>query len=250
MKEAPQHKEANLHSAGGWKAKWQDYIGEFVYGGIDGSVTTFAVVAGAAGAKLDSSVIIILGFANLIADGFAMSVGSYLSNKSERENYDKHERVEYWEVDHLPEKEREEIREIYAAKGFEGELLEQVVEVITSDKDRWVDVMMKEELNMTKEDKSPFMMGLMTFISFIMVGLIPLVAYVWDYASDGVDHPARNLFSMSIFLTSLAFIAIGWLKSYVNDTDRFRSVLETLFLGATAAILSYFVGNILEGMIS
>lgn len=242
------HNEDKLHAAEGWKAKWQDYIGEFVYGGIDGSVTTFAVVAGAAGAQLDSSVIIILGFANLIADGFAMSVGSYLSNKAEVENYEKHERIEYWEVDHLPEKEREEIREIYEAKGFEGELLEQVVDVITADKDRWVDVMMKEELNMTKEQKSPFMMGFMTFVSFILIGIIPLIAYVWDFSST-TSQSARNLFGVSILLTSFAFIGIGWLKSYVTDTARIRSILETLFLGATAAVLSYFVGNFLEKMV-
>ena len=205
-----EHQEDSLHSSSGWKAKWQDYIGEFVYGGIDGSVTTFAVVAGAAGASLDSSVIIILGFANLIADGFAMSVGSYLSNKSELEAFHKHQRIEYWEVDNLPEKEREEIRDIYAAKGFEGELLEKVVDVITADKDRWVDVMMKEELNMTKEEKSPFMMGFMTFISFVVVGLIPLIAYVWDYSSEvAIDEvSSRELFGTSILLTSLAFIVI------------------------------------------
>ncbi|MEQ9022461.1 MAG: VIT1/CCC1 transporter family protein, partial [Pseudomonadales bacterium] len=81
----------------------QAYLGEFVYGGIDGSVTTFAVVAGSAGANLESSIVIILGFANLIADGFAMSVGSYLSTKSEKENYEKHKAIEYWEVDNLPE---------------------------------------------------------------------------------------------------------------------------------------------------
>lgn len=244
--------ETRLHSGSKWKARWQDYIGEFVYGGIDGSVTTFAVVAGAAGANLDSSVIIILGFANLIADGFAMSVGSYLSNKSEEENYEKHEKIEYWEVEHLPEKEREEIREIYEAKGFEGDLLEQVVDVITADKDRWVDVMMKEELNMTKEDKSPFMMGFMTFVSFLLVGIIPLIAYVWDYSAGSgmAEHSAQKLFSTSIVLTSFAFIGIGWLKSYVTEANRLRSILETLFLGATAAVLSYFVGNILEGMIS
>src|SRR6056300_339085 len=155
------HHEDSLHLKKGWFSKWQDYIGEFVYGGIDGSVTTFAVVAGSAGANLDTSVIIILGFANLIADGFAMSVGSYLSNKSEKQNFEKHERIEYWEVDHLPEKEKEEIRDIYRDKGFEGELLEQVVDVITSDKDRWVDVMMKEELNLIKEEKSPLAMGAM-----------------------------------------------------------------------------------------
>ena len=242
-----QHKEQLYHQSKGWMQRWQDYIGEFVYGGIDGSVTTFAVVAGSAGANLDSSVIIILGFANLIADGFAMSVGSYLSNKSEQQNYAKHERVEYWEVDNLPDKEREEVKEIYQAKGFEGELLEQVVDVITADKDRWVDVMMKEELNMIKADKSPFAMGAMTFISFLIIGLIPLVSYVWDYISDG---DGNNLFEISILLTSFAFIGIGWLKSYVTQTSRIRSIAETLGLGAAAAILSYFVGSILESMIN
>lgn len=247
MSDKLHHQEDNLHLKKGFLSKWEDYIGEFVYGGIDGSVTTFAVVAGSAGAGLDSSVIIILGFANLIADGFAMSVGSYLSNKSEQENYEKHERIEYWEVEHLPEKEREEIREIYEAKGFEGELLEQVVDVITADKDRWVDVMMKEELNMMKEEKSPIAMGAMTFVSFVLIGIVPLVAYIWDYSSNANSD---YLFKVSIFLTSLAFIGIGWLKSYVAQTSRLRSIAETLFLGAAAAILSYIVGSWLETIIS
>lgn len=240
------HNEGKLHSKEGWKEKWQDYIGEFVYGGIDGSVTTFAVVAGAAGAGLDSSIVLILGFANLIADGFAMSVGSYLSNKSEKENYERHERIEYWEVEHLPEKEKEEIREIYREKGFEGELLEQVVTVISADKDRWVEVMMKEELNMVKEEKSPIAMGAMTFLSFVLIGFIPLIIYVLDYTSEkGYDH----LFGLSILFTSFAFIGIGWLKSYVTETARIRSIAETLLLGAIAAFLSYLVGGLLESMI-
>ena len=241
------HREARLHQAEGWIGKWQDYIGEFVYGGIDGCVTTFAVVAGSAGAGLESSVIIILGFANLIADGFAMSVGSYLSNKSEKENYEKHKRIEYWEIDHLPEKEKEEVREIYKEKGFEGELLDKVVEVITADRDRWVDVMMKEELNMIREEKSPFAMGAMTFLAFVSIGLIPLIAYIWDY---GQEEQSDSLFQISIVLTTFAFIGIGWLKSYVTASGRLKSVLETLFLGAVAAVLSYFVGSILESLIS
>lgn len=167
MNEEIEHQEDIVHQRNNWLTKYQHYLGEFVYGGIDGSVTTFAVVAGSAGAGLDSSVIIILGFANLIADGFSMSVGSYLSNKSELENFQKHERIEHWEVENLPEQEREEVRNIFKAKGFEGELLEQVVDVITEDEERWVDVMMKEELEMIKQVKSPFAMGLVTFISFI-----------------------------------------------------------------------------------
>jgi len=239
----PIHNEDTIHSGSKFWSKWNEYIGEFVYGGIDGSVTTFAVVAGAAGANLDSSIVIILGFANLIADGFAMSVGSYLSNKSELERYAKHEQIEYWEVDHLPEKEREEVREIYAAKGFEGELLNKVVEVITADKKRWVDVMMKEELGMIKEEKSPLAMGSVTFLSFILVGFIPLLVYVIDYVSpNSIDSP----FQISILLTSLGFVAIGWLKSIVNQTKVLKSIGETLFLGAIAAGLSYLVGDLLE----
>lgn len=240
-----EHNENSIHSGSKFWSKWNEYIGEFVYGGIDGSVTTFAVVAGAAGANLDSSIVIILGFANLIADGFAMSVGSYLSNKSELERYEKHEQIEYWEVDNLPEKEREEIREIYADKGFEGELLDQVVKVITADRKQWVDVMMKEELGMVKEEKSPLAMGGVTFLSFILIGFIPLLVYVVDYASvSKVENP----FLISIVLTSVAFAAIGWLKSAVNQTKAIQSILETLFLGAVAAGLSYLVGDVLAKM--
>lgn len=243
MSVQPHHHESRIHgSKYPLINRFQEYLGEFVYGGIDGSVTTFAVVAGAAGAHLSSEVVIILGFANLIADGFSMSVGSYLSTKSEKENYNKHKAVEYWEVDHLPEKEREEIREIYAAKGFEGELLEQVVDVITADKDRWVDVMMKEELEMNEETKSPLAMGGVTFLSFQLFGLIPLLVYVMDYLST----VETNLFVMSSVLTGLTFCIIGYLKAVVSQTSVFRSVLETLFLGGSAAVLAYFVGDVLE----
>lgn len=224
--------------------RFQEYLGEFVYGGIDGSVTTFAVVAGAAGANLDSVVVIILGFANLIADGFAMSVGSYLSTKSEKESFKKHKSIEYWEVDNLPEKEREEIREIYQAKGFKGDLLEQVVDVITEDRDRWVDVMMKEELEMSEKSKSPFAMGGVTFLSFLIFGFIPLLIYVVDYIST----LETDLFLISSILTGATFVLIGSLKGLVNQTNLVRSVFETLFLGGVAAVLAYFVGDVLESM--
>jgi VIT1/CCC1 family predicted Fe2+/Mn2+ transporter len=234
-----------VHRESGWIHRYQEFLGEFVYGGIDGSVTTFAVVAGSAGANLDSSIIIILGFANLIADGFSMSVGSYLSNKSEIENFEKHEQIEYWEIDNIPESEREEIRQIYREKGFTGDLLEEVVSVITSDKDRWVDVMMKEELGMMPQSKSPFIMGLVTFISFIVVGFIPLLIYVMDYLTA---QPIRHLFATSIILTSTAFIFIGFLKALVNEKSILKGIGETLLLGSAAAILAYYVGKFLESI--
>ncbi len=240
-----EHNEQEIHQINPLFSKAQDYLGEFVYGGIDGCVTTFAVVAGSVGAGLDSAIILILGFANLLADGFAMSVGAYLSTKSEKDNYNKHKRIEYWEVDNLPEREKEEIREIYQAKGFEGDLLEKVVEVITADKDRWVDVMMKEELEMAEESKSPLMIGAVTYASFILIGLIPLAAYVWDYNWG----PLENLFFWACTLTSLGFILVGFLKTYVTETSKWKGILETLILGAVAAAVAYFVGDILERIV-
>ena len=240
------HDESKIHGESLYFHRLQNYLGEFVYGGIDGSITTFAVVAGASGANLESSIIIILGFANLIADGFAMSVGSYLSTKSQKESYQKHKSIEYWEVDNIPAAEREEIKEIYAAKGFEGELLEKVVDVITQDKDRWVDVMMKEELEMAEEDKSPIKMGAVTFGSFVLLGFIPLLVYVIDFFTP----LNQNLFLTSSILTGFCFLGIGFLKSAVNNTSKIKSIAETIILGGAAATLSYFVGDLLEKLIS
>lgn len=244
---SPKPTETNIHHGKNPLSKYQGYLGEFVYGGIDGCVTTFAVVAGAAGAGLGSDVILILGFANLFADGFAMSVGSYLSAKAEQDNYEKHKRHEYWEIENYREKEIEEIREIYIAKGFEGELLEKAIEVITADKDRWVDVMMKEELEMFESSKAPIQSGLMTFISFVIVGFVPIMVYVLDYLL--VLDLGQKAFIWSAGLTAFGFISVGYLKSIVNHTSKKKGIIETLVLGTIAALVAYFLGDFLEGFL-
>jgi VIT1/CCC1 family predicted Fe2+/Mn2+ transporter len=222
--------------------KLQEYLREFVYGGIDGAVTTFAVVAGGYGANLDTGILIILGFANLFADGFSMSVGAYLSAKSERDNFNKHEKIEYWEIENLPDLEREEIAEIYREKGFKGELLDKIVNHICSDKDLWVAEMMKDELGMMKESKSPFKIGLATLLSFILVGFIPLMVYLWDFFIP-ID---QDIFLWTSILTGLAFVIVGWLKGIVNQTSALRSISETVSLGLLAAVVAFYVGDVLE----
>lgn len=238
-------KESVLHQELPFFKSLQEYLREFVYGGIDGAVTTFAVVAGAVGAGLDPLIIIILGFANLFADGLSMSIGAYLSSKSDKENYQKHKNIEYWEVENLPEKEREEIEVIYRHKGFEGELLQQVVDVIIADRDRWVNEMMKDELNMMEESKSPLKIGLATLISFIVVGFIPLTVYVWDYFYT----TTFDVFLWTCLLTGLAFLVVGTLKSWANQTGLLKSVIETLALGFVAALVAYYVGDLLEAFL-
>lgn len=234
--------ESEIHLENSRFGKLQTYLREFVYGGIDGAVTTFAVVAGGYGANLDPGILIILGFANLLADGFSMSVGAYLSAKSELDNYDKHEKIEFWEVENLPEVEREEIADIYRAKGFEGELLEKVVDHICADKALWVAEMMKDELGMMRESKSPLKIGIATLVSFILVGLIPLTVYLWTYF-----YPSTiDTFLWTSILTGMAFFLVGWLKSSVNQTSAVRGISETVLLGLLAAVVAYFVGDVLE----
>lgn len=237
--------EENIHSKGNFLFFDKDYVAEFVYGGIDGAITTFAVVAGASGANLNLSVVIILGIANLLADGFSMSVGNYFSTKAERDNYEKHRAIEYWEIENLREREIEEIREIYAKKGFKGELLEQVVNTIIANKDVWVDTMMKEELEMVKDGKTPVKTAAVTFIAFAMIGLIPLLSYLsgWIFNLD-----TTHLFLYSCLLTAFGLAIVGYFKSLVTEKNKLISIAETLILGGIAAGLSYVVGAVLEKM--
>ena len=236
---------SNHTSKIGFFQRAEKYLGEFVYGGIDGCVTTFAIVAGCVGADLQSYIIIILGFANLFADGFSMSIGAYLSSKSINDNYKKYQAKEFKEIEDDPESELEEIREIYRNKGFEGKLLEDVVKVISSNKDGWVDVMMKEELKMAKETRSPLWIGMTTYFSFITIGIIPLLIYVWD-----IFFPvASPKFYWASGLTALGFIFIGMLKSYVNTSSMVRGIAETLLLGTIAAVVAYGIGDFLEHLV-
>ena len=172
----------------------ENNLREFVYGGMDGAVTTFAVVTGAAGASLSSEVILILGFANVLADGFSMAVGSYLSEKSDQD--------------------------LSVSKGES-----------------------KHE-----DHESPLMASVATFLSFIVVGFIPLSVYTFDYAFDlGLGNDALI---WSILLTLAAFGLIGYLRGLITKIPKSRAVMESFGLGMAAAVISYVVGNLLEKIIS
>jgi VIT1/CCC1 family predicted Fe2+/Mn2+ transporter len=225
--------------------RFEKYLPEIVYGSIDGIVTTFAVVAGSAGAELSIAIVLILGLANLFADGLSMSIGSYLSKKSEADNYNKHLRIEAWEIEHMPVEERKEIEDIYREKGFEGAELEMVVNRITANKQVWLDTMMKDELGLTLEKKSPFKAGLSTLLAFIVAGAIPLIVYVLSYAG----HVDVDPFILSSILTMLAFILIGYIKTYVTRAGMLRSIGETLLLGTAAATVAYLLGDYLRKII-
>lgn len=238
QKELEEHWGQELH--GHWLG---GYIQDVVYGGNDGIVTTFAVVAGTVGADLPHYVVIILGLANLIADGTSMGTGNFLSIKSEMDQYERLRKEEYEEIEQDAELEAEEIREFYRKKGFTGDELEHIVEVITSDKDIWVDVMMLEEHGLTKDSAShPLIHGAITFFSFIVFGTIPLIPYLF-----GIERESR--FTVAIYSTFFALVILGLTRSWVTRERIFRGPIEIVIIGALGAIVAYFIGAMLRGMV-
>ena len=218
------------------------YIGDFIYGANDGIITTFAVIAGSFGASLAPIVIIILGFANLLADGLSMGASNFLGRKSEQDYARAQRQKEEWEIDHLREIEIEEIREIYERKGFSGKDLKRAVEIITSDRKIWLDTMMRDELNIIEEtDNDPVRHGIATFASFVVAGLFPLLPYL----VPNMPSP----FLLSILVGGITLFFLGSLRSLVTTVSWLKGGLEVLAIGSVAAIAAYMVGKIVEGFI-
>jgi len=222
------------------------YLRDFIYGAIDGAVTTFAVVAGVEGAGLSASVVLILGGANLIADGFSMAVSNFLGLRAERQQLERARQDEERQIRLVPEGEREEIRQIFAAKGFEGADLERIVEVITADRELWVSTMLSEELGLGGAAPSPVRAGATTFGAFLAIGSFPLAAFAVDaIAAGGVDH----VFAWSAAMTAVAFFTVGSLKARFVEQSWWRAGLETLAIGGAAAGLAYAAGAFLAAVV-
>lgn len=221
------------------------YIGDLVYGGLDGIITTFAVVSGVAGANLSSNIVLILGLANLLADGFSMATGAYLSAKSEQEYYDKEYERELWEIEHFPEGEKAELHEIYRQKGYSEDEAGELVKIISQDNSRWVDAMMVDELGMMKDNRNPLLNGLATLVSFIVAGVIPLLVYLVGMA---VPIEQSTAFPVSMALSALALFGLGIAKTLVTRQNPVRSGVEMLSIGGLAAVVAYGVGVLLKGL--
>ena len=222
------------------------YLHDFVYGGIDGAVTTFAIVAGVAGANLATGIVIVLGVANLLGDGFSMAVSNFMATRANKQLLDGAREMEEQHIDLVPEGEIEEVRQIYMAKGFEGEDLERVVKVITSDRKVWVDTMLQDELGMNLNSGSAWRAAFTTFIAFFIIGALPLLAFFFQwFFPESISQP----FLWSSLMTGVAFFAVGAFKSRFVGQSWFVAGVETLLAGGAAASLAYLVGKCLKGVV-
>ena len=216
----------------------QSYLRDWVYGGVDGAVTMFAIVSGVIGARLSLGVIVILGLSNLVADGLAMAASNFLATRSEQDEYRHAEAVEHRHIESDPSGEREEVREIFRRYGIHGDLLEQVVETVTVDRHQWVRIMLREEYGLPAVVRRPLRAAISTFAAFVICGFIPLVPFVVNLG---------HAFSVAIAATALEFALIGAVKSRWSTQPLWRSALETIGVGGAAAAVAYTVGAGLRG---
>lgn len=223
--------------------KHRSYLPDAILGGIDGCITTLALVASVAGAGLPGMVAFVLGAASLIADALSMAVSNYQAVKSTDEARHRLREQEHRHVALDPEGEREEIRAIFEAKGFDGDALEHIVETITRDQRLWVETMLMEEHGLALHGPSALVSGLTTFAAFVVIGFVPLAPFLVPFLAGG------EYFLMSAVVTALALFGIGYAKGVILDMSRWRAGLETLLLGGGAALAAFLVGALLEPLL-
>lgn len=225
-----------------------EYLKEIIYGGTDGIVTTFAVVAGFSGATIASETtlslsfmtVLLFGLANLFADGLSMGLGNFLSVRADHDVYHAAEKKERHEIRHSTEMETMETIDILMEKGYSESDANDLVAILQKNEDYWVDWMMHHELEMANPDgTNPLLTGFATFISFLIFGAIPLIPFMVLPESTSPDYA----FTASSIATIFALILLGIFKWRVIGQGLIRSVLEILLVGGTAAGVAYFVGT-------
>ena len=232
------------------RSPFADNLKEIVYGGLDGIITTFAVVSGFSGAALLGAggngemyaitLVLIFGLANLLADGVSMGLGDFLSTRSEQARWNRERAVEVHEIEHNPEQEYEETLHLLEDSGMSAKDAQTVAEIYKRYPGLWADWMMRHELGMEDmSDASPARDGFVTFVSFLIFGVIPLLPYL---AFWGRDMEANTLFIMASIATVIALLTLGFARSVVTREARVRAMSEVFGVGLIAAVIAFSVG--------
>lgn len=229
------------------KSPFAEYFKEVIYGGIDGIVTTFAVVSGFSGAALASDattqlsfiIVLLFGLANLFADAISMGLGNFLSVRSEKDQYEILRRKEKALLEHSPEAEHEETVAIMKAKGFSDSDAIMLATIYSKNKEYWLDFMMSNEYEMSDpRGDNPILTGFTTFASFLLFGSIPILPFFFLQ-----DATPTEVFQTSTLGTLFALVTLGLMKWRIVGTSLARSLGEVVLIGAAASIIAFLVGT-------
>jgi vacuolar iron transporter family protein len=223
------HQEEHLGSSA--------FITDIVIGMSDGLTVPFALAAGLSGAVHSNAVVITAGIAEIVAGSIAMGLGGYLAGKTEQEHYQSELNREYDEVEKLPDREKDEVKAVFAEYGLDEPTQNLIADELSKDKDKWVDFMMKYELGLEKPDANRARNSAATIgISYIVGGLIPLTAYFFT------QTPMRGLM-ISAMLTVICLFIFGYFKSKVTGQPPLTGALKVTIIGIAAATAAFLVAR-------
>ena len=217
-----------------------DFITDTVIGLSDGLTVPFALAAGLSGAVASNGIIVTAGIAEIVAGSIAMGLGGYLAGKTEIEHYDSELKREYEEVELVPEKEKAEIREIFADYGLSEDSQTQIVEELAKDKHKWVDFMMKFELGLERPTLNRARNSALTIGgAYVLGGFIPLLGYLFT------DLPMQGLMVSSI-LTIICLLIFGYFKSKATGQPPIAGAFKVMIVGIIAAAAAFLVAQFLN----
>jgi vacuolar iron transporter family protein len=225
------HHTEQVHAAGG------AWVRDLMLGLNDGLVASFAVTSGVAGAFNTTRVVLMAGLAEMLGGCVSMALAAFISARSQIEFYQSEIERERDEIKRWPERERDEIRTIYRAKGFAGPLLDQIVAHITADPERWSGVMMREELGFSSEFDPPLRSGAVVGTAYLVGAAVPVLPYVFL-------APSAGGVIASALATVVVLFGVGALKTIITDRSWWRSGLESMLTGIAAAAVTYGAGRL------
>lgn len=216
-----------------------------VFGANDGIITTFAVVAGVTGANLPSSTVIILGLANMIADGISMALGDYLGERSEQKHRRQQFKVERWEVDHIPEEEEKELDNYLKMRSVDQGDRKQLIKIIKKHPNFWTELGFIDEMGVVPGlNNQIWKSGVITFFSFVFAGSLPLLPYFTTFL--GVKIETNVQFFMSVIATASSLFIIGSMRTLVTRGKWWKNGFEMLGIGTLAATAAYLLGALIK----
>jgi VIT1/CCC1 family predicted Fe2+/Mn2+ transporter len=236
MSSEPDHPPPRLFSWERWHRAGQGAsLRNFVFGTSDGLVTVLAFVAGVSASLANRRLVLLAGLSEMFAGALSMGLGAFLGARAERDLYRRERAREEREIREVPHLEREELREIYRKKGFDGDALEKVVEVLSANQARWVDTMMSEELGLQAPEGSARSAALVVGVSYLLAAMVPLIPYVF--------LPLNRALGASIAATVLALAAVGVAKARFTQRSRLRAAIETVLAGLAGTGICYGIGQ-------
>lgn len=227
------HHEHHLQSS--------DTIRDIVIGMSDGLTVPFALAAGLSGAVNSSGIVITAGIAEIVAGSIAMGLGGFLAGRTEVDHYASELKREYEEVEKVPEQEKAEVKEVFAAFGLSEKLQNEVAEEMAKDKDKWVDFMMRYELGLEEPKANRATQSAITIgLSYIVGGIIPLSPYFFI-----ADSTQALYYSCGI--TMICLFVFGYFKSKVTGQPATKGALKVLLIGALAAAAAFGMAKLING---